>query len=120
MNNETRNHIDINVGHGLRRLRESTGYTLEDMERLTGYSAAKLHDIETGSKRINVHTLLRMAATYNAVVVLDGPNCRVPLDKYPVPPFPDEEDPSSQKTDTDTPPVKKRRPRLDPSQSKNL
>ena len=28
--------------------------------------------------------------------------------------------PSSQKTDTDTPPVKKRRPRLDPSQSKNL
>ena len=27
--------------------------------------------------------------------------------------------PSSQKTDTDTPPVKKRRPRLDPSQSKN-
>ena len=112
MNNETRNHIDINIGHGLRRLRESTGYTLEDMERLTGYSAAKLHDIETGSKRINVHTLLRMAATYNAVVVLDGPNCRVPLDEYKVPPFPDEEDPASQKTDTDTPPVKKRRPRL--------
>lgn len=119
MNNETRNHIDINIGHGLRRLRESTGYTLEDMERLTGYSAAKLHDIETGSKRINVHTLLRMAATYNAIVVLDGPNCRVPLDEYPVPPFPDEEYPSSQKTDTDTPPVKKRRPRIVPPQPKN-
>lgn len=103
----TNNHIDINVGHGLKQLRESIGYTLEDVEKLTGYSAEKLHKIETGSKRINIHTFLRMAATYNAVVVLDGPNCRVPLDEYPVMPFPDEAEPDGQNNHTDTPPVKK-------------
>lgn len=109
------NHLDLNVGHSLRRLRESTGYTLEDMERMTGYSADKMHDIETGSKRINLHTFLRLVATYGGQVILDAPNFRMAIDEYEIPPF----TPSSQKTDTDTPPVKKHRPRLDPSQSKN-
>ena len=112
------NHINITVGHALKRIREASGYTLQDVEDLTGYPAEKTHDIETGSKRINLHTFFRLVATFGGRVVLDGPNYRVPLDEYNIPPL----TPSSQKIDEDedTPPVKKRRPRLDPSQSKNL
>ena len=118
MENEITNHINITVGHALRRVREASGYTLDDVERMTGYPADKMHDIETGSKRINLHTFFRLVATFGGRVVLDGPNYRVPLDEYDIPPL----NPSSQKIDDneDTKPVKKRRPRLDPSQSKNL
>ena len=108
--------INRNIGNALRELRECAGYTLEEAAAMLQYNADKLDDIERGNRRINLHTFLQYVATYGGHITVDAPNRVIPLERYgAIPPF----DPSSQKTDTDTPPVKTRRPRIVPPQSKN-
>lgn len=117
--------ILLNVGHSLRKLRESVGYTLEEASAITGLPVVALKIIEAGTKGIRSILLFRLVAAYGGHLVIDAPNSTIDMEEYEVEPLkPGTREASrwikqndyifdkysNQKTDT--PPAKKRRPRL--------
>ena len=127
------------IGDALRQLRQHKGLSLADAARLTGKTPDKLAEIEDGRKVINLPHFFQLVATYGGKVVVKGDNLTIEIEgAKPFTPeqirilqrqqdnsrrhdealhnlermFGTGDTPTSQKTDTDTPPVKKRRPRL--------
>ena len=142
-NREADTLIKSATGDALRQLRQAHGLTLSQAAEKMGKDAVTLSAIEDGEKTINLPHWFQLVATLGGTVsVEDGKGFKATIDR--VPPVTDEQiaarrgqqeksrraeesrrwledtfTPSSQKTDIPTPPVKKRRPRIVPPQSKN-
>lgn len=131
--------IKLAIGDALRKLRQHKGLSLADATRLTGKTPDKLAEIEDGRKVINLPHFFQLVASYGGKVVVKGDNLTIEIESAK--PFTTEQiraiqrqqdasrrhdealrnlermfgtgdTPSGQKTGTDTPPVKKRRPRI--------
>jgi len=141
---ETEKAVRVIIGNALRQLRQSNGLSLAQAAELIGSTPEHLSQLEDGDKGLNSVRMVQHIVTIGGRITITPTNGE-PIE-VEVPTFTDNQkgynqyqrqeslrhkeavkelnrmfgNPSSQKTDTDTPPVKKRRPRLDPSQSKNL
>ena len=98
------------MGRALADLRQYNGLTIEEAAERAGIDAARLEGYENGK---HLSSVVRLALL---VEDLGGRIEFCPTDNPGWKRF--AFNPSSQKTDTDTPPVKKRRPRLNPHSQK--
>lgn len=56
-----RNDLNVEIGKRLRQLRESAGYSREQMAEMIEISSRFLADLELGTKGMSFHTLIRCA-----------------------------------------------------------
>ncbi len=52
-----------NIGHKLKHAREEAGYTMSDLSKTVGLSAAAIANYESGIRQISVHILSQIAVT---------------------------------------------------------
>lgn len=136
-NKETEKEVRSIIGDVLRQLRQANGLSLAQAAELTGSTPEHLSQLEDGEKGLNSVRMVQHIATIGGKITIT-PRHGDPI-ALNVPPLSASQkgyiqqqradsirhdqahknldrifgNPSSQKTDTDTPPVKKRRTRID-------
>ena len=99
------------MGRALMELRQHNGLSIEEAAERAGLEPSKIEGYERGKHLSSVVRLALLVEDLGGRIEF-RPTDNPGLQRFAF-------DPSSQKTDAPTPPVKKRRPRIVPPQSKN-